>query len=86
MSLIIAKCIIAYEVQALVSRSTTNLPCCESQAKVRSTTQRSGSSFKPSDLSLRRMISSWTFRCLEISDVSVSPSALPYCLTEHLGS
>ena len=39
MSLIIAKCIIASEEQVLVSRSTTSLPCCESQAKVRSTTQ-----------------------------------------------
>jgi len=61
----------------LVSRSTT-MPCCESQAKVRSTTQRRGSSLKPSALSLRRMISISIFRCLENSDTHwTSFSAYP---------
>lgn len=68
MSLIIAKCIIASEEQVLVSRSTTSLPCCESQAKVRSTTQRRGSNLNPSALSLRRIISKSTLRCLGFSD------------------
>ena len=68
MSLIIARCIIASEEHILASLFMTSLPCCESHPNVRSTTQRRGSSSKPSALSLRRTISSSTFRCLGISD------------------
>lgn len=78
MTLVIASRIIPSEEHVVTSRSIISRPCCESHAKVHSTTQRRGTSSKPWALSLRLTISSSIRRRLGISNThSTSLPAYP---------